>query len=30
MPDYYTTFTAEETIKCSEKEFNALVKCMGM
>ena len=30
MPDYYTTFTAEETIKCSGKEFNALVKSMGI
>ena len=30
MPDYYTTFTAEETIKCSEEEFNALVKSIGI
>ena len=30
MSDYYTTFTAEETIKCSEEEFNALVKSIGI
>ena len=30
MSDYYTTFTAEETIKCYEEEFNALVKSIGI
>jgi hypothetical protein len=30
MSDYYTTFTSEETIKCSEEEFNALVKSIGI
>lgn len=30
MPDYSTTFTADETIKCTQKEFKTLCRSMGI
>ena len=30
MPDYYKTFTAADTFKCSEMEFKTLAKSLGI